>query len=305
MDELSRAIASVPPGRWAVGVSGGADSVALLFLLRARKDLALHVAHLDHETRGAASGEDAEFVRSLAARLNITCTIQKRSAIEPRIAHLPANLSSRYRRIRLHFFSELVNACGFAGVILAHHTDDQAETIFQRLLRGSGPSGLGGMHTDARIAGVRIIRPLLCIRREMLRSYLRERNIPWREDASNLSDRQQRNRVRRLLGARPQFAAPLVKLGQACSELNDWIRDHAPQLDDSFAAIQLCEMSLPLARQSARRWLAEHGRTKEIAPDSIERLLAMCNDAATAPRQVFPGNLKVHRRRGIISTEPK
>src|SRR5687768_5961056 len=86
-----RAAATVPPGRWAVGVSGGADSVALLLLLRDRPDLALHVVHLDHETRGGASADDAGFVEDLAARLRVPCTVARRSEVETDMARLPAN----------------------------------------------------------------------------------------------------------------------------------------------------------------------------------------------------------------------
>src|SRR4051812_40231332 len=84
-DDLQTAAQSVPAGRWAVGVSGGADSVALLLLLVARSDLMLHVVHLDHETRAGASTEDARFVAQLAAQLGLPCTLAARSDVERRM----------------------------------------------------------------------------------------------------------------------------------------------------------------------------------------------------------------------------
>src|SRR5438034_1508222 len=134
---------AVPAGAWAVAVSGGGDSVALLELLRHRGDLLLHVVHLDHETRGGESATDALFVGELAARWGLAFTIRRRSEIEPAIAaRLPANRSARFRAARLELFRRVIAEHRLAGVILAHHADDQAETVVQRLLRGSGPAGL-------------------------------------------------------------------------------------------------------------------------------------------------------------------
>src|SRR5581483_12515163 len=106
MDEgpLLSAIAAVPPGAWAVGVSGGADSVALLLLLAGRGDLALHVVHLNHETRGPESDGDERFVRDLAGRLNLPCVAARRSEVEPALDDLAANPSARYRAARMALF---------------------------------------------------------------------------------------------------------------------------------------------------------------------------------------------------------
>src|SRR5688572_378250 len=88
------AVAAVPAGRWAVGVSGGADSVALLSLLHhGRPDLRLHVVHFDHQTRGDASAGDAAFVRELAGRWALACTVVTLDELEARSAELPTNLS--------------------------------------------------------------------------------------------------------------------------------------------------------------------------------------------------------------------
>src|ERR1700733_5154790 len=87
------------PGPWAVAVSGGADSVALLLLLRDQSSFPLHVVHLDHELRGRQSTADAEFVRKLSANLRFPCTIARRTDIEPTLSRLPHNRSARYRAI--------------------------------------------------------------------------------------------------------------------------------------------------------------------------------------------------------------
>ena len=89
--------------------------------------------------------------------------------------------------MRLALFRSIVKREKLSGVILAHHADDQAETVLSRLLRGSGYTGLAGMLPRASVCGLMILRPLLDVRREMLRKYLRSIGEAWREDLSNRS----------------------------------------------------------------------------------------------------------------------
>src|SRR5205823_2363659 len=126
----------------------------------------------DHQTRGEASTGDAAFVRDLAGRWGLPCTITTRAEIEPGVGDLPSNPSSRYRTLRLALFQRVVQQHSLAGVILAHHADDQAETVLGRLLRGSGFSGLAGMSTRTTLSGLTILRPLLDITRASLRTCL-------------------------------------------------------------------------------------------------------------------------------------
>src|SRR5205807_386086 len=129
-----------------------------------------------------------EFVRHLAAAWELPCVVAQREQVEAGMKRLPANASARYRAARIAFFREVVSARNLAGLILAHHADDQAETVLQRLLRGSGPAGLAGMAERTTLAGLLVLRPLLHARREALRDWLRHIGQPWREDASNESD---------------------------------------------------------------------------------------------------------------------
>jgi tRNA(Ile)-lysidine synthetase-like protein len=302
---LQRAIAEVPAGRWAVGVSGGADSVALLLVLAERSDLSLHVVHLDHETRSGASAADAGFVMELAARLKLPCRVEKRSVIEAAISSLEKNTSSRYRQARFELFSRVVNAEQLQGVLLAHHADDQAESVLMRLLRGAAAANLRGICGESLVGGLRIVRPLLQVPGQALRDFLRQRNQPWREDASNQSDEYQRNRLRRWLVERPTVRNSLLRLEAATSAVHHWLEVNAPNLGSTFSAEELGDLPLPLARHAAARWLVRHGAPPEqVSSQTCQRLIDMCSDAAAPPRQHFPGGLLVLRRKAKLFAQP-
>jgi tRNA(Ile)-lysidine synthase len=305
LDPLAITALLLPPGgRWAVGVSGGADSVALLRLLHARGDVALHVVHLDHQTRGAESDADAQFVARLASALHLPCTVRTRADVEALVRRrLPTNVSARFRALRLALFRDVVDANALDGVAMAHHADDVAETVLHRLLRGSSAAGLTGIEPRGVIAGVTVVRPLLGVRRDALRNYLRKIGQPWRDDASTASPVYGRNRLRMLLAARPAMTRPLLDLSAACARLREWTRSAAPKLPEVFAASELGELPDVLARESARRWLADRGAAAgELSPWVLDRLLRMARDAASPPRQHFPGGLLVRRRCGQISS---
>ena len=132
---VQTAVDSVPPGAWALGVSGGADSVAMLMLLRQRADLRLHVVNLDHETRRDESALDARFVSELCARCSIPATIVLRSEIEPTLGALPSNRSARYRRVRFALFGRVVreqalDVCRLSG---AHERTEFRATSLETL----------------------------------------------------------------------------------------------------------------------------------------------------------------------------
>lgn len=296
---LDDAIASVPPGPWAVGVSGGADSVALLTLLHQRPDLQLHVVHLDHETRQGASAQDAAFVKSLAERWGLPVTVKRKSKL--RIKPTPRNVPAAYRRARLALFRHVVRQCHLQGVILAHHRDDQAETVFQSLLRGSGPVGLRGIRPVSKLRDLIVLHPLLNISRAALVRLLKDRKMDWREDASNALPISTRNRVRKVLAAAPELTQAMIDLCEASRRLCQVLNVAAPRLGERFKVAALRGVPGPLARHALRRWLVQnHGDRKSINADTLNRLMAMVEDAASPARQDCPGGLTVRRRAGEI-----
>jgi tRNA(Ile)-lysidine synthase TilS/MesJ len=187
------------------------------------------------------------------------------------------------------------------GVLLAHHQGDVIETVFQRLLRGSGVAGLGGIRCDTCVHGVRVVRPLLDVRSQKLREYLRSIGQSWREDASNESLKYGRNRVRRLLRDFPILNSDINALRSACDAVHQWIEANATVLAKRFAARQLADLPALLANESARRWLVEVGCPPgELEPAHLEAMVAMACDASTPPRYTFPGRVMIARKSGWI-----
>ncbi len=299
--DLASAIQRVAPGAWAVACSGGADSVALLHLLTNRTDLRLHAVHLDHQTRQGQSTRDGEFVQGLCNTLQVPLTLARRDQIEPLRQDWPANTQARYRALRRYLFAQTVEKHSLQGVILAHHRDDQAETILQRLERGGGMGTLVGMQWEKSIGSLRMARPLLEVPGQRLRQWLAQHHLPWREDASNQSLQYQRNRARVSLRHRPQLAEALVSLSQAAAAWERWLGQSAPRLLESFSIEQLANLPEMLARAAARRWLEDGGCSKQrIDEAAVNRLLHMASDAACAHQQHFPGGILVRRKTGRI-----
>lgn len=177
-----------------VAVSGGADSVALLDLLASSTcySFRLIVAHLNHLLRGSQSHADEQLVKKLAADYGLPCEVAQADVRQlAQTKHL--SLEEAGRLARYSFFEQVRQRHHAVAIAVAHHADDQAETLLLRLLRGAGTAGLSSMtHSTAS----NVIRPLLEIRREELRNHLALRNIPSHEDASNLDRSFLRNRVR-------------------------------------------------------------------------------------------------------------
>ncbi|MCX5703581.1 MAG: tRNA lysidine(34) synthetase TilS [Candidatus Omnitrophica bacterium] len=181
-----------------VGVSGGPDSVALLFLLYALRNelkITLHIAHLDHMLR-KDSHKDKEFVETLAQRLKLPITAAKINVKEIAKKGSPEEIA---RNARLGFLFRVAKDTKADKIALAHNLDDQAETVLMRILRGTGLYGLAGILPKRDIAGYQIIRPLIEVRRKEIEAFLKRRKIKPCRDASNLEEVYFRNKIRNKL----------------------------------------------------------------------------------------------------------
>ncbi len=187
------------PGlRLAVGVSGGADSVALTRVLAQRAGalgLVLHVAHLHHGLRDAEADVDLEFVRAFAARLSIPFR-EARVDTRNEARKNGESIEEAARRLRYNWFRQLMASGEVDAVATAHTLDDQAETVLAKFLRGAWTEGLGGIHPVVEFPEGRILRPLLAATRVEVEVFLRSLGEVWREDSSNSDPAYTRNRIR-------------------------------------------------------------------------------------------------------------
>jgi tRNA(Ile)-lysidine synthase len=201
--------------RVVVGVSGGADSTALLLALEELAaagllELSVAAAHLDHGLRGRRGAEDARWVESLARARGFGAVTGKAS-VGARARDDRDNLEQAARRARYEFLAAVARDQGARAVLVAHTLDDQAETVLLRLLRGSGAEGLCGMSAERALGEggedmpegggeVALRRPLLAwARRSDTEGYCRERGVEFRTDEMNEDERFARVRVRRRL----------------------------------------------------------------------------------------------------------
>jgi len=219
--------------RLLVAVSGGADSVCLLHVLKDlggfisdELGLTLHVAHLDHCLRGAESAADARYVARLARRLGIAATVERRDVAGYRREHR-LSLEEAAREVRYRFLAETAQAVDAGWVATGHTRDDHAETVLMHLIRGSGTTGLRGLRTLSQWrsgdAAVTIVRPLLEVGCEETAEYCRRQRLRPRVDASNRSLSPLRNRVRlrllpRLREYNPRIVEALVRTAAIASD---------------------------------------------------------------------------------------
>jgi tRNA(Ile)-lysidine synthase len=177
-----------------VAVSGGADSVALVYAL-VELGYRVEVAHFDHMTRGGVSAEDATFVAALAREFGVPFHGDQQD-VEAIRAGRGESFEACARDLRYEFLLETARAQECKLLATGHHQDDVAETVLMRLLRGAGPGGLAGIPPVRDEDDVRIVRPLLDCTRAEIQAWLTARGVSWREDSSNTDEAHLRNRVR-------------------------------------------------------------------------------------------------------------
>ncbi|MBU4198599.1 MAG: tRNA lysidine(34) synthetase TilS [Verrucomicrobia bacterium] len=248
-----------------VGVSGGADSIALLAILR---DLApawklrLTAAHLNHLIRGKAAAEDARFVRAFARQLGVSFIEDHKDV--PRLARKRGiSLEMAGREARYTFFADAAKRRHCNAVATAHTTDDQAETILMKLARGAGAQGLTGIPYVTRRGNLNITRPLRDISRAAILQFLRRRRLTWREDATNADGAYLRNRVRHevlpFLEAKlnPRIRQALGRMAEILDKENAWLdmlsRDILSECTGSKPTTQVLDKSLKKLSATMKR----------------------------------------------------
>jgi len=260
----------IPDGaKVVVGVSGGADSVALLRTFHTL-GISVTVAHLNHQLRGAESDADERFVRGLAQELGFPIVVK--SVDVRKLAEAKGlSIEMAARQARHDFFAEFQSAV----IALAHHAGDQAETFILKLARGAGTDGLGGMSPYQEIGQIRLIRPMLEVPRQEILHWLRVNGFEWREDVSNSDETFLRNRVRHtVLPLLEKELNPNIR--ETILRTMDILRQEQEWMDAIIADCRLPIADLPIAarRRLLRKWLFEQGATN-VDFNAVEKILTL------------------------------
>jgi len=282
-----------------VGVSGGADSVALLSIL-VELGWRPHVCHLNHQLRGADSDADAEFVGQLANQYSLPSTIEA-CTVSPD--------EDSARRARQEFFGRVAEGRGIKKLVLAHTADDQVETFLLRLLRGAGVPGLVGIWPERQLGTLRVIRPMLKVRRLEIMEYLAAKKLSYREDKSNADTRFTRNRIRHELlpllerEYNPSIRDVLLNTAEILRDEDFYLLHHVAQRfymtacqNDAVNVKTLANYPTAIQRRVLRFWLggdSENGPSFTFGQIEAVRHAALGNAPSAAID--LPDDLVVYR----------
>lgn len=231
---------------YVVAVSGGIDSMVLLDLvasLRETKHISLYVAHVNHNVREASSADEA-FVEGVCKKLNIpfkSITLQK---------NMSENFHSKARDKRYAFFYDYAKEVHATKVLLAHHANDQIETILMRLVRGSSFIGYKGMSEITPYKDISLIRPLLKTPKSAIQNYQKKHNIAFVEDESNAEDHYTRNRYRHqivpfIIQENPKAYDKFSQFSTYIEESYELIELHRNDFISKYVSLQEDKISFP------------------------------------------------------------
>lgn len=277
-----------------VAVSGGPDSMALLHgLFALGNDAAwltrLHVAHLHHGIRGAEADADEALVREVSKRLGLACTCERVDVLAE-AKDRGISVEEAARDCRHAFYERVCLLAGSRVVAVGHHADDNAETIVHRLFRGTGLHGLAGMRPSRRLSrsgAVRLVRPLLGVRRARIRTFIEACDVPFHHDATNDALTATRNRIRHQViplaekAVNPQAVEALLRLAEQAAGLSGFLRETAERLLDAIVVDQDAErLTLDAAALTKRR------RTLQTEVIRLALLRAGCREGALNGRHL-------------------
>lgn len=278
----------VSPGDLLVcAVSGGSDSVALLFalyLLRENLGITLEAAHFNHRLRGEESDGDEAFVKEFCSRYDIPLHLGSGEIVPGK-----KGLEAAAREARYAFLRSLPGK-----IATAHTADDNAETVLLHLVRGTGLKGLGGIAPESG----KVIRPMLTVTRREVEAFLAEYALPHREDSTNSTDLFLRNRIRRnvmplLLQENPSLAETMSGMALGLRLDEEYLSRSAGVTLPAVSALR--EMHPALRARALERFLKENG-----VPEPEKRHIALLEQLVfsdkPSARADFPGDVTIARR---------
>ena len=288
------------PGQTVVcAVSGGMDSVCLLHLLlslRQEFSVSVEACHYNHRLRGAESDRDEAFVRQLCASWDIPLSVGS-GDVQRRSSETGESIEEAARNLRYEFFRSLGKT-----VATAHTENDLTETVLLNLLRGTGLKGLCGIPPKRDF----LVRPILCLSRQEVETYLQEFSLPHMEDSSNEKNDYLRNRLRHetvplLLRENPNLHETLLRMSRLLWEDEAYLSslakaalDAAMEPDGSLCCAALLALPAPVRTRALRGWLQTIHAPKLSAAhiDAVDALLASPNPSAACD---LPGTWRAVR----------
>jgi tRNA(Ile)-lysidine synthase len=294
-----------------VGISGGADSIALIHILMKLShdfDLRLAIAHLNHSLRGEESDRDAEFVMSVAENLNLRRYIKKIDVKKFSKYH-KLSIEEAGRILRHKFLNDTALLHGFDKIALGHQKDDTAETVLINILRGSGPQGISGIPPKRDM----FIRPLINVRRSDIECFLQAENISFMTDSSNNDPRYLRNRIRNSLipllafDYNSDIVENLSRMAEIFRDEQSWLESiilalfERTKLSEENAHIQLSipdlkNMPSAAARRIIRKAVQElKGNLNGIGFKHMDAILKLIDSENKKNLVDFPGPVRIKR----------
>ncbi len=311
-----------PADRILLAVSGGADSTVLIYAMCAMKTegvlgAELICAHINHQLRGTDAELDEAFVLAQAAELKLAITT-KRLDVRVYARRNKLSIETAARELRIESLLEIAKANNCSRIVTAHQKNDNAETVVQRLLRGTGFRGLGGIWPVRVFAGdIRFVRPLLCVRRDEILKYLEERNLKWRQDHTNADCTYRRNFIRhRLLPAlqkdcRGCIVEQLSELTESAREFYRLVCSRAEQMWPELADCGNDRVALNLKRflsepepvkvELVRRSLSAIGSgERNLTQRHYERILQLAQQKVSNKKIELPDGFVVDFEYGKV-----
>ncbi len=296
-------------------LSGGADSVCLLSVLLALKDeyaLSLSAVHINHQLRGAEAERDAQFCAALCARFDVKLHMHSID-VNAYASERGLGIEAAAREVRYAHFDALCRECGYGKIAVAHNAQDNAETILMHLMRGSGLDGLRGILPKRE----NIIRPLLCVSRDEIEAYLREKDLDFVTDSTNLQTQYCRNRVRHELlnvicnAYNPNIVHTLTETSYLLSQDVAYLNTQAQAAaeDVIFEADgkiyvdvpKYCALPEAIALRVMKTAIAcRIQKTQDIPLATVKRCHKLCTDTATGKQVGLPDGSSAYMEHGRL-----